>query len=108
SALTFSNLLRDIFHVEVPVGQIISPASDLRQVAKYVEAGRESGSKRPPFSTVHGRGATEVRAADLTLDKFIDAETLSEAPALPRATSEPRTVLLPGANGYLGAFPPPD
>jgi fatty acid CoA ligase FadD9 len=104
SALTFSNLLRDIFHVEVPVGQIISPASDLRQVAKYVEAGRESGSKRPTFATVHGRGATEVRAADLTLDKFIDAETLSEAPALPRATSEPRTVLLTGANGYLGRF----
>jgi fatty acid CoA ligase FadD9 len=53
---------------------------------------------------VHGRGATEVHAADLTLDKFIDAETLTEAPALPRATSEPRTVLLTGANGYLGRF----
>jgi len=104
SALTFSNLLRDIFDVEVPVGQIISPASDLRQIAKYIEVERESGSKRPTFATVHGRGATEVRAADLTLDKFIDAETLSEAPALPRATSEPRTVLLTGANGYLGRF----
>jgi fatty acid CoA ligase FadD9 len=104
SALTFSNLLHDIFDVEVPVGQIISPASDLRQLAEYVEAERESGSKRPTFSTVHGRGATEVRAADLTLDKFIDAETLAEAPALPRVTREPQTVLLTGANGYLGRF----
>jgi fatty acid CoA ligase FadD9 len=104
SALTFSNLLQDLFDVEVPVGQIISPTSDLRQIAEYVEAERESSSKRPTFSTVHGRGATEVRAADLTLDKFIDAQTLAAAPTLPRVTGTPHTVLLTGANGYLGRF----
>jgi fatty acid CoA ligase FadD9 len=104
SALTFSNLLHDIFDVEVPVGQIIGPASVLRQLAEYVEAERESGSKRPTFATVHGRNAAQVRAADLTLDKFIDAKTLTEASSLPRATDEPRTVLLTGANGYLGRF----
>ncbi|MDT5347338.1 MAG: fatty acid CoA ligase FadD9, partial [Mycobacterium sp.] len=104
SALTFSNLLHDIFDVEVPVGQIIAPTTDLRQLAEYVESERESGSKRPTFSSVHGRGATEVRAADLTLDKFIDAKTLAEAPALPRVTGTPQTVLLTGANGYLGRF----
>jgi fatty acid CoA ligase FadD9 len=53
---------------------------------------------------VHGRGATTVRAADLTLDKFIDAKTLNEAPGLPRVTGTPQTVLLTGANGYLGRF----
>jgi fatty acid CoA ligase FadD9 len=104
SALTFSNLLHDIFDVEVPVGQIIGPATDLQQLAEYVAAERQSGSKRPTFATVHGRDATQVRAADLTLDKFIDAKTLTKAPSLPRATGEPRTVLLTGANGYLGRF----
>ncbi len=104
SALTFSNLLHDIFDVEVPVGQIIAPTTDLRQLAEYVESERESGSKRPTFATVHGRGAAEVRAADLTLDKFIDAKTLAEAPSLPRVTGNPQTVLLTGANGYLGRF----
>jgi fatty acid CoA ligase FadD9 len=104
SALTFSNLLHDIFDVDVPVGQIIGPASDLRQLAEYVEAERESGSKRPTFATVHGRDAAQVRAADLTLDKFIDAKTLTDASSLPRVTDEPRTVLLTGANGYLGRF----
>jgi fatty acid CoA ligase FadD9 len=53
---------------------------------------------------VHGRGATQVRAEDLTLDKFIDAKILAGAPALPRATGTPQTVLLTGANGYLGRF----
>ena len=49
---------------------------------------------------MHGSGATEVRAADLTLDKFIDAQTLAAAPALPRVNGTPQTVLLTGANGY--------
>ena len=104
SALTFSNLLHDIFDVEVPVGQIIGPATDLRQLAEYVEAERESGSKRPRFGTVHVRDAIEVRAADLTLEKFIDAKTLTEAEALPRRAGRPHTILLTGANGYLGRF----
>lgn len=104
SALTFSNLLRDIFEVDVPVGMITGPATDLGRLAEYVEAERNSGSGRPTFATVHSRGAAEVRAAELTLDKFIDAQTLANAPTLPRATGTPHTVLLTGANGYLGRF----
>nr|WP_139825716.1 carboxylic acid reductase [Mycobacterium parmense] len=104
SALTFSNLLHDVFDVEVPVGLIIGPATNLRQLAHFIEEQRESGSQRTTFATVHGRDATEARAADLTLDKFIDAQTLAGASALPRVTGTPRTVLLTGANGYLGRF----
>src|SRR6185312_16214714 len=77
SALTFANLLQDIFEVDVPVGVIVSPASDLAAIAAYVEAQRAGGSKRPTYDAVHGRDATEVRAGDLTLDKFLDAEIVS-------------------------------
>ena len=114
SALTFSNLLQEIFGVEVPVGVIIGPATNLGQLAEYIETERVSGAKRPTFATVHGQGANEVRASDLTLDKFIDAETLAGAPTLPHTTNahsgaaslsgEPQTVLLTGANGWLGRF----
>jgi fatty acid CoA ligase FadD9 len=108
SALTYSNLLQEIFGTEVPVGVIINPAGNLRQLADYIEAERGSdggaGPKRTTFTTVHGAGATQIRAADLTLDKFIDAQTLAEAPSLPSVTGEPHTVLLTGANGYLGRF----
>jgi fatty acid CoA ligase FadD9 len=104
SALTFSNLLGDIFGIEVPVGVIISPANNLRQLAGYIDAERGAGAKRPTFTTVHGRNATQIRASDLTLDKFIDAQTLADAASQPTATGEPRTVLLTGANGYLGRF----
>lgn len=103
SALTFGNLLREIFDVDVPVGVIVSPASDLQAITGYIEQERQ-GSKRPTFAAVHGRDATEVHAADLTLDKFIDAATLAAAPSLPGPSSEVRTVLLTGATGFLGRY----
>ena len=103
SALTFGNLLREIFDVDVPVGVIVSPANDLQAIADYIE-GERKGTKRPTFAAVHGRDSTEVHARDLTLDKFIDAPTLAAAPSLPKPTTEVRTVLLTGATGFLGRY----
>jgi fatty acid CoA ligase FadD9 len=103
SALTFGNLLREIFDVDVPVGVIVSPANDLQAIAACIE-GERTGTKRPTFAAVHGRDALEVHARDLTLDKFIDAATLAAAPNLPKPTAEVRTVLLTGATGFLGRY----
>src|SRR6202012_4956318 len=103
SALTFGNLLHEIFDIDVPVGVIVSPANDLRAIAGYVE-GERGGTKRPSFASAHGRDVTEVHADDLTLDKFIDAPTLAAAPTLPRPSAEVRTVLLTGATGFLGRY----
>jgi fatty acid CoA ligase FadD9 len=103
SALTFGNLLREIFDIDVQVGVIVSPANDLQAIAGYIEAERH-GTKRPTFAAVHGRDAVEVHASDLTLDKFLDAETLTAAPNLPAAGTEVRTVLLTGATGFLGRY----
>ncbi|OHU06317.1 carboxylic acid reductase [Mycobacteroides saopaulense] len=106
SALAFSDLLRDIFAVEIPVGDIVSAANDLTGIARIVETRRDSGSTHslPTADSVHGAGHTEIRAADLTLDKFIDEATLHAAPTVPRAVGIPHTVLLTGSNGYLGRF----
>jgi fatty acid CoA ligase FadD9 len=104
SALTFANLLHEIFDIDLPVGVIVSPASDLASLAAYIEAERQPGSKRPTFASVHGRDATEVHAGDLTLDKFIDADTLAAAASLPGPSAEVRTVLLTGATGFLGRY----
>ena len=104
SALTFGNLLHEIFDIDVPVGVIVSPASDLAAIAAYIEAERAGGTKRPTFASVHGRDATEVHASDLTLDKFLDAATLAAAPSLPGPSPEVRTVLLTGATGFLGRY----
>lgn len=104
SALTFANLLHDIFGVDVPVGVIVSPATDLHALAGYIASEREHGSTRPTFASVHGVGATEAHARDLTLDKFIDASSLAQAAELPGPRPEVRTVLLTGATGFLGRY----
>jgi thioester reductase-like protein len=56
------------------------------------------------FASVHGRDTTKVHAGDLTLDKFLDAATLTAAPTLPGPSAEVRTVLLTGATGFVGRY----
>jgi fatty acid CoA ligase FadD9 len=104
SALAFSKLLEEIFGVEVSVGVIISPAGDVRHISDYIEAERNCGAKRPSFATVHATDSAKVYARDLTLDKFIDQQVLSNAPTLARSSGAIHTILLTGATGYLGRF----
>src|SRR6202012_5369601 len=104
SALSFSRLLADIFGVEVPVGVMVDPTGDLLAVAKHIERHRDSDVLQPTFASVHGAHSTKVRADDLTLEKFIPADLLMAAAALPRPSGEVRTVLLTGATGFLGRF----
>ena len=104
SALTFVDALRDIFGVEVNVGVIISPSTDLQAIADYIETQWMSTSTRPTFGSIHHASSTVVRADELTLDKFIDATTLKNAPSLPGPSTAVRSVLLTGATGYLGRY----
>src|SRR5277367_3737971 len=103
-ALTFANLLHEIFDIDVPVGVIISPATDLQGIADYIDTQRQPGVKRPTFASVHGRDVSDVHARDLKLDKFIDEKTLATATTLPGKSGQVRTVLLTGATGFLGRF----
>lgn len=104
SAFSFGSLLEQIYHVDVPVQTIVSPTATLATIARYIDGERDSASTRPTFASVHGRDATVARAADLTLDKFIDADTLTAAQQISVPSRPANTVLLTGANGYLGRF----
>ncbi|ADG99338.1 thioester reductase domain protein [Segniliparus rotundus DSM 44985] len=106
SALGFANLLQDVFGVETPVRIIIGPTASLAGIAEHIERalGGRPGEAAPNSASVHGAGAEVIRASDLTLDKFLDAQALEAAQSLPRPTGSHRTVLLTGANGWLGRF----
>jgi fatty acid CoA ligase FadD9 len=104
SALKISALLEEVFDTAVPVGVVLDPTNDLDRLANYIELKRNNGQGRPTFASVHGENTSEVRARDLTLDKFIDPKTLADATELARPSGAPTTVLLTGATGYLGRF----
>ena len=61
SALTFANLLREIFDIDVPVAIIVSPATDLQGIADYIETQRQPGVRtadvRLGARARRGRGA---------------------------------------------------
>lgn len=104
SALSFANLLRDVFDVDVSVGVIVSPAAGIRALADFIASEQDCAVAGPTAASIHGRDATEIHAHDLTLDKFIDSQTLTVAPTLPAAGGEIGTVLLTGATGFLGRY----
>ncbi len=82
----------------------LDAASDLQRDADDITTERKAEADGPSFASVHGHDSAEVRASDLTLDKFIDAETLTTAPTLRRPGGAARTVLLTGATGFLGRY----
>ncbi|MBF4617861.1 thioester reductase domain-containing protein [Clavibacter sp. VKM Ac-2873] len=101
SALTFSGILEDVFDAEVPVGVITDPTNDLAAVAAFVE--RSASDDRPTVTRVHGAGASTLRASDLRLDRVLGGVPAPVRRA-PAGRPGSRTVLLTGANGYLGRF----
>jgi fatty acid CoA ligase FadD9 len=104
SALTFSNLLQELFDIETPVGTLTGPTTTLGDIATHLEQQAGDGPASPTAAGVHNADAT-IRATDLTLDKFLPDTLLADARALPLPVdAAPRTVLLTGANGYLGRF----
>ncbi len=104
SALTCSLLLEEIYETEVPVALINNPSGSLQLIADAIERSLGDTGRRATAASVHGAGATALKASDLTLDKFIDEATLKAGhEAAPPAKSD-RTVLVTGANGYLGRF----
>ncbi|WP_434085294.1 amino acid adenylation domain-containing protein [Mycolicibacterium goodii] len=87
----------------------IFDAPSVRDLSRRLDS--RASTATTTFARVHGRPAADadghpgvVHAADLTLDKFIDATALSAAPVPTRVGTDPRTVLLTGATGFLGRY----
>lgn len=106
SALSFAMLLEDIFDITVEVGDIVHPSNTLLDLARKIERTKNSaGLAHATHDDIHGKDAMLLRAADLTLDRFIDAEILEAAAKLaPASEEDAKIVLLTGANGFLGRF----
>jgi fatty acid CoA ligase FadD9 len=105
-AVSLSLLLQEMFELSVPVSVILNPAGSVKRLARYIESALASDGEGGPatFAKVHGVDAKVIHAFDLKLEKFFATDVLAAAGAASPPRAETRTVLLTGANGFLGRF----
>ncbi|MFT4568405.1 MAG: fatty acid CoA ligase FadD9 [Saprospiraceae bacterium] len=102
-ASLFSLTIEEVFDVLLPADMLLAPSGHLQQWAIFIEkANDDSSSGQVTFAEIHGKGAKNVSAEDLQLERFLESELLNNTSELPSAPIIPKTVLLTGANGFLG------
>ena len=101
-AVQLSIYIEREFGVSIKGDQILSPRGNIQEWAHYIQHAQKSSGQSPQFEIIHGSNPREIHASDLKLDRFIGKGTLSSAAGLPRSTQPPATILLTGANGFLG------
>ena len=103
-AVLFGLSLEDIFGVEVPPNTLLSPTGSIATWTSYIERAL-SGEAGVSFASIHGEDATHLSASDLKLSNFMDEATLGAAQNLTLSkNTDVQTVLITGANGFLGRF----
>ncbi|MFK7908558.1 MAG: thioester reductase domain-containing protein [Chitinophagales bacterium] len=102
-AALFSMSIEEIFGVAIPANILLSPTGSLQSWAKLIEKKlQNTGNDQATFASIHGKNAGIVYAKDLKLAHFLDKNTLEGAATAMEFVHPPQTVLLTGANGFLG------
>ena len=101
-AVEFAMAIENVFGVKLPADSILSPTGSLTKWAAEIDAWLNNTSVRPSFSSVHGSNASEIHAKDLTLETFLGEAAMADAETAAAVSDDIRTVLLTGANGFLG------
>jgi fatty acid CoA ligase FadD9 len=102
-AVNFGLLLEEMFDVPVPVSDILHPDANIAHIAGLIDRLLADTLSAARYGEIHPDAET-VHASELTLDRLLDAQVLSSAETAPAADEPARTILLTGANGFLGRF----
>jgi fatty acid CoA ligase FadD9 len=102
-AVNLSLLLEEVFGIEVPVTNILHPAANPAWLAARIDDLLAGSRSATLYDTIHP-DRDQIRATDLTLDRLLGGEVLAGAALAAQAPDETRTVLITGANGFLGRF----
>ncbi len=103
-AVTFSLSIEDVFGVSVGADSILSPTGNLKKWAREIESMLDERLVRATFSSIHGDGAASLHADDLQLSKFLGESTIKAAQGAAPVSAKEHTVLVTGANGFLGRY----
>lgn len=102
-AVALSMMMEEIFDVLIPADAILSPTGSPQAWAETITAARHPENiRKASFAGIHGKGAKEIFSKDLILDRFVDQNSLMNVAT--ESAQAVKTVLLTGANGFLGRF----
>lgn len=104
SVMRLQALIQELCGVEPWAGLILDPNVSVQDLVQHVEKLVAGTPSNPSYAAVHGHQAQTVHASDLRLDNFLEQTSLQSARTLPIAPGPARTILLTGANGFLGRF----
>ncbi len=102
-AVSLSLLFEEMFGVSVPVSIVLHPSSNAARLAAYIDDALGKAGPLERYKQIHP-DPERVRATDFRLETLYDAATLAAAKAAAPAVRVSKTVLLTGANGFLGRF----
>jgi fatty acid CoA ligase FadD9 len=101
-AVNMSLLVEEMFAVSLPVSAILHPAASAGRLAAQIDQLLVGCGSCARYDVIHA-DPNHISASELDLGALLDDQTLS-ARSAPRPVREVRTVLLTGANGFLGRF----
>ncbi|CAB4975165.1 MAG: AMP-binding protein [Actinobacteria bacterium] len=103
-AVELTALFEEIFGVDLPLNDIVSPAGNPRRWAATIERALDRDRHaQPSFAQIHGKSAQRLYASDLDIERFLGDADLSTVPT-DEPPAESRVVLITGATGFLGRF----
>ncbi len=101
-AAELSLAIEDVFEVELPADSILSPTGSLGKWAGEIENRLGDTGGPPTFASVHGKEAADLHSKDLQLATFLGDATMEQATTAAPVSDLCQTVLITGANGFLG------
>ncbi|MCB5944270.1 carboxylic acid reductase [Acidocella sp. KAb 2-4] len=102
-AVSLSLLFEEMFGVSVPVSTVLHPSASASRLAAYIDDALGKAGPLERYKQIHP-DPERVKASDFKLDVLFDAATLAAAKAAAPPVTVSKTVLLTGANGFLGRF----
>jgi fatty acid CoA ligase FadD9 len=104
SAARLQSIIEELCGVAPSVGLILDSNTSMRDIIQHVEKLAAGQPSNQSYGTIHGRNTSVVHAEDLRLEAFLGQAAIESANALPLPSGPAKTVLLTGANGFLGRF----
>lgn len=108
SAVRCTQAIRDIHRADIPVSTLLDPRSTVRRLIEIISDSATHQETRPTARSVHGAdvnaNGTLLKASQLRIGDLLDVEGLQSTRNSRPVHDTVESVLITGANGYLGRF----